>query len=264
VTKASDELKKTPFGGGISFTELEHGVLLVWLDRPHKLNALGLEFWPSMRKLLRDHEQDGRVVVITGSGDRAFSAGGDIASFQELETEAAAKAFQIECMETFKAVEYHPTPVIAAVNGIAAGGGCELTMACDIVLASESAKFSLPEATLGLVPGYGIIRAAPMIGRQWLNLLVMSGAWIDAQKAAEIGLIQKVVSHDLVLGEAIALAQSIAQMPREAVAAAKKLAGCKTTQERIDESIADVSLLHGTDEAAERRRSFVNRGKSKD
>ena len=263
MSKASSQLQKMPCDGGISYTELGHGVLLIWLDRPDKLNALEMEFWPSLRKVLRDHEQDGRVVVITGSGERAFSAGGDISSFQKLETEDAAAAFQKECMETFAAIEKHPVPVLAAVNGIAAGGGCELTMACDIVLASETATFSLPEATLGLVPGYGIIRASSIIGRQWLNLLVMNGEWIDANKAAQIGLVQKVISPNLLLDEAIGLAEAIAQMPREAIATAKKLAGSTTPQARIEESIASITLLHTTVEARERRRDFIKRRKNR-
>ena len=123
-------------------------VAVIHIDRAEKLNALTAAFWPQLRDELARLESDGttRAVVLTGAGDKAFSAGGDIAGFAELEGTAAKRAFQAECLRTFAALEESGLPVIAAVNGYAFGGGCELALACDLVLASDRAVFALPES----------------------------------------------------------------------------------------------------------------------
>ncbi len=130
-----------------------------------------------MRSTLRTLEENRavRVVVLTGAGDKAFCAGGDIADFQKLTTLEKRRAYQIDAMETFSAIETSPLPIIAAVNGWALGGGCELTLACDMAVASQNAVFGMPESALGLVPGFGVLRAPEVIGRQLTKLMVMSG-----------------------------------------------------------------------------------------
>ena len=243
--------------GDISLTMRPDGILIIRLDRPEKLNALKPPFWPGLRKVLTDHHDRARAIILTGTGDRAFSAGGDIASFDLLESEADRNAFQTTCMKTFLALENCPLPVIAAVNGIAAGGGCELAMACDIVIASDNATFSLPEAALGLVPGYGILRGSQIVGRQWLNLLVMAGDTIDAGTALRIGLVQKVVAAPQLMYEAESLAERIAARPATAIKAAKKLVGGTTPHRRVEESVAVISALHATDFARQSRRDFI-------
>lgn len=246
--------------GGLSVSR-DGAVATLWLDRPEKLNAMNREFWPELRRRLGDLAADDaiRAIVITGRGDRAFSAGGDIASFDVLEDDAARRAFQVDCMETFVAVERCPLPVIAAVNGLALGGGCELAMACDVVLAERSAQFGMPEANLGLVPGYGIVRAPVVIGRQWTNWLVMSGERIDATTAAAIGLVQRVTEDGAVLGEALRIAARIAGLSRDGMVATKALSGAPTSPARLEDSIETLSRLHSGADGREGRRAFLER-----
>ena len=159
------------------------------INRPGKANALSAAFWPQLRGLL-DARRRGpgvRAVVLTGSGDRAFSAGGDIVAFAELDSAAARRRFVDDCLRTFTAIEECRLPVIAAVNGVALGGGCELALACDIVLAAEHASFGMPEASVGLVPGFGVLRAPAALGRHTAKLMVLAGERISAQRAYELG-----------------------------------------------------------------------------
>jgi enoyl-CoA hydratase len=172
--------------------ETDGAVATITMDAPEKLNAMGREFWPDLRDALSTLESDGstRVVVVTGAGEKAFSAGGDIASFAELDGPAAKRAFQRDCMRTFAAVEESPLPVVAAVNGYAMGGGCELALACDVVLAADTAVFAMPETAVGLVPGFGVLRAPSVIGRSWTKLMMVGGERVDAETALRIGLVQ--------------------------------------------------------------------------
>jgi enoyl-CoA hydratase len=248
-----------PRPGGLTLAM--HGeVAVIWLDRPEKLNAMARGFWSGLRALLSELEAGGdcRAVVITGRG-RAFSAGGDIASFDQLDTEADRRGFQMDCMETFIAVERCPLPVIAAVNGLALGGGCELAMACDMVVAAASAQFGMPEANLGLIPGYGVLRAPAVIGRQWTNWMIMGGATVDAAGAAAIGLVQKVVADDRIVEEALEIAQRIAERSLAGMATAKALVGGGTSGERITESVEALTRLHASADGLEGRRAFLER-----
>ncbi len=255
MTTGAEEISEP----GLSLYLRTDGILIVRLDRPEKLNALEPGFWPLLVRILADYRECARAIILTGSGDKAFCAGGDIASFDLLDSTADQIAFQTACMEGFLALESCPIPVIAAVNGLAAGGGCELAMACDIVIASEQATFSLPESALGLVPGYGILRGSQVIGRQWLNLLVMTGESINAATALQIGLVQKVVASHALMEEALRLAERIVARPATAIATAKILSGGATAPSRVDESVAAISKLHATDFARQSRRDFIAR-----
>jgi enoyl-CoA hydratase len=246
--------------GGLALSRVG-AIAIIWLNRPEKLNALAGEFWLGLRILLDELRTDAacRVILLTGKGERAFSAGGDIASFDALADDEARHAFQINCMATFTAIERCPLPIIAAVNGMAVGGGCELAMACDIVIAAQSATFSMPEANLGLVPGYGILRAPALVGRQWTNWLVMSCEQLDATAAAAIGLVQRVLPDESFLKEAMAIAGRIAKRSPEGLAAAKALTSDWTNAERIDASVAALTRLHASRDGAEGRLAFRER-----
>jgi enoyl-CoA hydratase len=254
---------ETKLPGGIAY-RIRNDIATIWLDRPEKLNALGRQFWPQMRHLLAKLSETPacRAIILTGRGDRAFSAGGDILSFDALSDDTARRDFQVDCMNTFAALERCSLPVIAAINGLALGGGCELAMACDVVIACESASFGMPEANVGLVPGYGVLRSPAVIGRQWTNWLIMACERIDAQQAAQIGLIQKVVPNENLMAEAEALAGRIAAFSRAGIGVAKTLAGGFTPQERIDASVEAITRLHGTADGREGRRAFLERRKA--
>jgi enoyl-CoA hydratase len=236
-------------------------IAVVTIDNPAKHNAMGSTFWRELRQALTRLEGDGRTraVIITGAGDRAFSAGGDIASFSSLTDAAAIRAFQQDCMRTFAAVEETPLPVIAAVNGYALGGGCELALACDIVVASETAQFGMPEAAVGLVPGFGVLRAPAVIGRQWTKLMIFAGERIDAPTALHIGLAQLMVPPADLLSTARGIAGRIAAAAPLALAGGKQLVNRGVDRGEFDYSTATLTALHGTSDAAEGVAAFVGK-----
>jgi enoyl-CoA hydratase len=234
---------------------------LVRIDRPEKRNALSAAFWTDIREVLAQLERDSRtrVVVLTGSGDEAFCAGGDITGFAELQTLEQRRAFQIDAMRGFSAIEECPLPVIGAVNGWALGGGCELTLACDIAIASERATFGMPEAALGLVPGYGVLRAPQVIGRHMTKLMVMAGERLDAQQALAAGLVQRVVPHEELVPASLELARRIALNPPLAHAIGKKLINRGIERAELDYSVEALTVLQNSAEARERIRAFVEK-----
>lgn len=236
-------------------------VTLLQIDRPEKLNALTAEFWADLRRSLDELTSDGRtrVIVLTGSGDKAFCAGGDIASFATLTTLESKRAYQIDAMNGFAALETCSLPVIAAVNGLALGGGCELTLACDIVLASDQAVFGMPEAALGLVPGYGVLRAPHVIGRQMTKLMVMAGERLDAQQALQAGLVQRVVAHAELLPAALELAGRIAANSSLALAVGKRLINRGIDRAEFDYSVEGLTVLQASAETLQRVRNFIDR-----
>jgi enoyl-CoA hydratase len=248
-------------GAGFGHFSVErHGpVTVLRISRPEKLNALTEAFWPQLRELLDAASRDAatRAVVITGAGDRAFSVGGDIVAFGELGTAAARRAFLAECLTTFAAVEECPLPVIAAVNGWALGGGCELALACDIVLAAESAVFGMPEAGIGLVPGFGVLRAASVLGRQWTKLMVLAGERISAQRAYELGMVQRVVPDAELLLVALELATRVAERAPLAVEVGKRIINRGVDRGEAGYAIEALAMLYGTHDVAEGISAFA-------
>lgn len=236
-------------------------VAVIHIDRPDKLNALTAAFWPQLRDELERLAGTGttRAVVLTGAGQKAFCAGGDIAGFAELDGTAAKRAFQAECLRTFAAIEDSELPVIAAVNGYAFGGGCELALACDLVLASERASFALPESAIGLVPGFGVLRAPDVIGRHWTKWMVLAGERLDAATAERIGLVQRVVPHDTLLGEATALGERIARAAPLAVRVGKRMINRGVDRGETGYSLEAVTMLQETADTAEGIAAFTQK-----
>ncbi len=234
-------------------------VAIVTIDRPEKRNAMSPTFFRERPEVLDvlDADDAVRAVVLTGEGE-AFSAGGDIASFAELRGTAAVRRHLRRVFDAFHAVERAELPVIAAVNGIAFGGGTELTLACDLVVASERATFSFKEATVGLIPGYGVVRGPAVIGRHWTRWLALTADVIDAGQALEIGLVQKVVPHDDLLDEAVAVAGRIAGHPPLAIRLGKQFVN-RDTDEGLAESVEMTALLFTTDDHAEGVSAFVEK-----
>lgn len=190
----------------------DQGIAIVTINRPHALNALNREVFTELGKMfdeLRDNPR-ARVVVLTGEGQKAFAAGSDITEMKECSV-LEAREFAMLANRTQGKIETFPKPVIAAVNGFALGGGCEVAMACDIRIASSNAKFGQPEINLGIIPGGGgTQRLARLVGLGRAKELVYSGGIIDAQRAYEIGLVNKVVPAEALMSEALGLAAKIA------------------------------------------------------
>jgi enoyl-CoA hydratase/carnithine racemase len=238
------------------------GPVAVWrINRPSKANALTAAFWPQLRGLLdAAAAQPGvRAVVLTGSGDRSFSAGGDIEAFAELDGAAARRDFVADCLRTFAAIEECRLPVIAAVNGLALGGGCELALACDMVLAAEHAAFGLPEASVGLVPGFGILRAPSVLGRHTAKLMVLAGERISAQRAYELGLVQQVLPAGELVPAALRLGTKIAGRAPLAVEVGKRMVNRGVDRGEAGYGVEAVTMLYSTRDAAEGIRAFTER-----
>lgn len=237
----------------------EGAVATITMNRPEKLNAMTRQFYSDMREALDLLQGDGRtrVVIITGAGERAFSAGGDIAGFAEMGGLEDVRAYQQDAMDFFAAVEFATITVIAAVNGVAFGGGCEMTLACDITLASDNAQFGMPESRLGLVPGYGLLRAPDVIGRKMTKYLVASCDFIPAQRAYEIGLVQAVYPQESLMDEARALAERIATRSTMAIAVGKRLINRNVDRAGFDYSIEAISMLQASADRDEGVAAFL-------
>ncbi|MBN2541440.1 enoyl-CoA hydratase/isomerase family protein [bacterium] len=196
------------------------GVLKI--NRPEVLNALNSEVLVEMSAFLDEFEQDKtvRVLVITGEG-KAFVAGADIKAMHSM-TQLEGREFSMLGHSVFSKIENLSIPVIAAVNGFALGGGCELAMACDIRWASEKAKMGQPEVGLGITPGFGgTQRLARICGPAIAKELIFTGAVIDANRAREIGLVTNVLPLDTFMDEVMKLAEQIASQGPVAVTLSK-------------------------------------------
>ena len=182
-------------------TGLENGIFTITINRPDKLNALNKTVLDELEQAMQTVYEDNKIraVIITGQGSKAFVAGADIAEFIEVnDKEGAALAGRGQ--QIFFKIENCPKPVVAAVNGFALGGGCELAMACHFRLASDNAKFGQPEVNLGLIPGYGgTQRLTMLVGKGKAMELMMSGNMIDAAEAKELGLVNHVTSAENLL-----------------------------------------------------------------
>ena len=202
--------------------EREGHIALITMNRPEALNALNRQVLEDLSQVLDQVEADPDlyVAIITGAG-RSFVAGADIGQMSTL-TSAEAKAFGLFGNQVFLKLENLTKPTIAAVNGFALGGGCELSMACDIRLASEKAKFGQPEVGLGITPGFGgTQRLARIVGTAHAMELILTAQVIPAARAQEIGLVSHVYAPDDLLPQAKALAQAIAANAQVAVRQSK-------------------------------------------
>jgi enoyl-CoA hydratase len=202
--------------------EHEGRVATVTVNRPDKLNALNAETKAELHALMGRLESDPSVgcIILTGAGEKAFVAGTDIAELTSLDR-ISGEAFARAGQEIFDAIEDMRTPVIAAVNGYALGGGCELALACHFRLASETAKFGQPEVRLGIIPGYGgTQRLARLVGRGLATELIVTGTQIDAAEAKRIGLVNQVYAAAELLPRTRDLARLVADQPARAVALA--------------------------------------------
>ena len=233
------------------------------VNRPDKLNALNAatigELGAAIDELrLRD---DVSAIILTGAG-RAFVAGADISELSgqsSLEGQRLARRGQ----EVFRRFETSPKPTLAAVNGFALGGGCELAMSCHLRIASESAKFGQPEVKLGLVPGYGGTQRLPrLIGRGRAIQLLLTGEMIDAQEAYRIGLVNRVVPADQLIGAATALIQQMLMNAPLGIAACIELVD-RGLEMPLDDALAleatRFGVLISTQDTAEGTRAFIEK-----
>lgn len=204
-------------------TSIENGLATITINRPKKLNALNKATIEELHDAFEMLEADAavKVMILTGSGEKAFVAGADISEFAHFsEDEGARLAAQGQAL-LFDFVENLSTPVIAAVNGFALGGGLELAMACHFRIASDNAKMGLPEVSLGVIPGYGGTQRLPqLIGKGRAMELVMTAGMITAEEAKNYGLVNHVTTQEELMPLALKIAGKISRNSSQAIAAA--------------------------------------------
>lgn len=244
--------------------EIDGGIAVVFVDRPKKLNALNRETISELGSAFEALEANRsvEVIILTGSGSKAFVAGADIAEFSEY-SEAEGRALAADGQrELFDRVEHLSTPVIAAVNGFALGGGLELAMACHFRVASTNARMGLPEVSLGVIPGYGGTQRLPMlVGKGRAMEMILSGGMIKAEKALEIGLVNHVVPQEELLEFCRKLAAQIQKNSPVAISYAIKAvnAGFSSSKPGFQAEISAFGDCFGTDDFKEGTRAFLEK-----
>jgi enoyl-CoA hydratase len=241
-------------------------IAYVTINRPDKHNALNRQVMSELENAFAKIQNDASVdvVVLAGSGEKAFVAGADIKELNQLEA-LSGKEFSESGQWVFNQIENLGKPVIAAVNGYALGGGCELALACHIRVASENARFGQPEVSLGIIPGYGgTQRLARLIGKGRALEMILTGNQIDAQGAYRIGLVNKVVRSSELLSAAETIAKAILSKGQAAIRGALEAvnAGMETAQtdgQRIESTL--FGKLCGTEDFKERTAAFLEKRK---
>lgn len=245
---------------------LENGIYTITINRPDKLNALNKDVFTDLNKALDEIETNTaiRSVIITGAGPKAFVAGADISEFSGL-TKEQAMALAKRGQDTFARIENLSKPVVAAVNGFALGGGCELAMSCHFRVAAENAKFGQPEVNLGLIPGYGgTQRLVQLIGKGKAMELLMSAHLIDANEAKQLGLVNYVTSPETLTGHTVKLLEVINSKAPLAVAACIKAANAvfDETINGYELEISEFGNCFVTDDMKEGVMAFLEKRKA--
>ena len=229
------------------------------LDRPEKKNALHLDGWNELRDGLDRAADESRVAVLTGVDD-VFCAGDDIALIDEAETAADVEELTDTLYDVLFGIESLEIPVVAAVNGLAYGGGCELVAACDLAVAVEDATFALPETTIGAYPPYAVERVAETVGKKRLMELALTGDAIDADRAAEWGLVNRVVADGEVEATVDGFVESIASSPRRSTRLTKQYAALGATNPGTRERIRGAfQQIRADDDCRAATRRFFER-----
>ena len=246
--------------------EIENKVACVVIDRPDKLNALNRETIASLSACFKDLEADQEVksIVLTGSGEKAFVAGADISEFADFDIEQGEELARKGQAELFDMVAALTTPVIAAINGYALGGGLELAMSCHMRMCSDQARMGLPEVTLGLIPGYGgTQRLQALVGRGKALEMITSAQMIKAEEALQFGLVNQVVAHEALMDKSFALAEKIARNSSTAIASAiRAINAFEYGEDRgYQKEIEEFGKCFGTEDFQEGTEAFLQKRK---
>jgi len=236
-------------------------IALVQLNRPKELNALNLELMAELRDALKSLDEDNsvRVIIITGN-EKAFAAGADI---KQMANKSAIDMFKADQFSTWDQIRKTRKPIIAAVSGFALGGGCELAMTCDMIIASETAMFGQPEIKIGVIPGAGgTQRLTKAVGKARAMEMVLTGNFISAEEAKNYGLINKVVPIELYLDEAGKIAKQIAEMSPIATQLAKEAVN-RSFETHLDEGLhferKNFYLAFASDDQQEGMQAFIEK-----
>ena len=241
--------------------EKRDGMVIMTLDDQGKLNALSQGIREGLEKGFNmiDVDDEVQLGVLTGAG-RSFCAGFDITGIEL--SPSFMKVFFKDILErVLRRAETMIKPVVAAVNGLCLGGGLELAISCDLIIASDKAQFGVPEAKIGLLPGFGIVRLQQLIPRLKAKELIMIGDPIPAEEALSIGLVNKVVPHDKLMDEAMNVANRILRNPALAMQLAKSAVNRDITNQDIAYATDSFPLLFGTEDAKEGISAFLEKRK---
>ena len=247
--------------------ETQNGIGTITINRPNKLNALNKNTIQELHEALADANNDKqvKVIVLTGSGEKAFVAGADISEFAHFDTENGGKLAAKGQELLFDFIENLSTPVIAAVNGFALGGGLELAMACHLRIASDNAKMGLPETSLGVIPGYGGTQRLPqLIGKGRAMELIFTAGMIDAPTALHYGLVNHVTTQEELVPFCYKMAEKMMRNSSVAIAAAIKSvnAGFKDGVNGYKVEISEFGNCFGTEDFKEGTSAFLEKRKA--
>jgi len=240
-------------------------ICTVTINRPEVMNPLNTQVFKDLEQVLDEIAVDDSlsVVIVTGAGDKSFVAGADIAEMRNMPP-AEAYALSTRAHRVFDKLENLPMPTIAAINGFALGGGTEVVLSCDIRIASDRAKFSAPEVSLGITPGFGGTQRLPRaIGTAKALEMMLTGRMIDAQEAAAMGLVNRVVPHEELWDEVLKLARAIEANGRNAVRLTKRAvrAGQDIDVQAGCEIEASIWALSFDEERTKRMTAFLEKRK---
>jgi enoyl-CoA hydratase len=251
----------------VVLSEINDGVATLTLNRPDKLNALNADVLSLLESSLLSIQQDAsvKVVVITGSGAKAFAAGADIAELSS-QSSHSGKLFAERGQRVFSLIERLGLPVIAAVYGFALGGGCELAMACHMRFASDNAKFGQPEINLGIIPGYGGTQRLPrLVGVPKAIELILSGDMIDALEAQRLGLVNRVFPQTELLDNTMEFARALAGKAHLALRACLEATQVASDMSLLEGLHAEASIFArvcGTEDFTEGTSAFLEKRKA--
>lgn len=248
-------------------TAQENGIATVTINRPSKLNALNKETIKELHDVFSKLEKDNniKVIILTGSGEKAFVAGADISEFSQFSVKEGGKLAAKGQKMLFDFIEGLSTPVIAAVNGFALGGGLELAMACHFRIASDNAKMGLPEVSLGVIPGYGGTQRLPqLVGKGRAMEMIMTAGMISAEQALSYGLVNHVVPQEGLIALCTKIAQKISNNSPVAISYAIKAvnAGFMNTVNGYEQEIKAFGACFGTDDFTEGTSAFLEKRKA--
>ena len=244
--------------------ERKGAVALVTFNNPQALNALTVPVFEALEEALiaLAADKEVRALVLTGAGEKAFVAGGDIGFLATLDIEGA-RNFALLAQRVLDRIEAFPKPVVAAVNGYALGAGCELCMACDLRIAAETARFGQPEVKLGIIPGFaGTQRLGRLVGKAKAKEMIFTGEMITAAEAERIGLVNRVVAADRLLEETLDLVATMAGKSASAIRLSKEAIdqGLEMDFARGSRYEADLfALSFGTHDAQEGIKAFLEK-----
>jgi enoyl-CoA hydratase len=245
-------------------TSLENNILTITINRPDKLNALNKQVFDDLITVFEEVNKNDEIksVIITGSGQKGFVAGADISELVGLSVDEG-KILAKKGQDTFLKIENCTKPVVAAVNGFALGGGCELAMACHFRIASDNAKFGQPEVNLGLIPGYGgTQRLVQLIGKGRAIEMLISGNMIDANTALQFGLVNYVVPQEELLEKAKSLLAIINTKAPLAVAKCIEAANAVFSNDGYEVELTGFGNCFATEDMKEGTGAFIEKRKA--